>query len=485
MAKPTQSSITPIAEILSNHQIFHVPLANLKPYGRQARVHSKDQIKKLMNSVSQFGFLIPILVDENNRVLSGWARVLAMKGLRRDRVPAIQVSHLSHAEKRAFILADNRISELAEWDQDILAIEFNELLEQDLNFEIEVSGFDLPEINLIVGDAAIGFNFEADNQLPDMPNQPTFLREGDLVYLGTHKILCGNALDPSAYRTLMPDEIAHMVFTDPPYNVPIQGHVSGKGRVQHREFPMASGEMTDREFLNFLSEFLAECANVCADGSVIDICMDWRHIDQLLAAGKAADLELINLCVWNKDNGGMGSLYRSKHELVAIFRKGQRTRTNNVQLGRYGRNRTNVWDYPGVNSLRKDRMKDLSLHPTVKPVDLVADAILDVTNRGEIILDPFCGSGTSLIAAQRTARRCFAIELDPGYVQLAARRFESLFDVSAIHVETGLSLDELARRRLPSPKPKGRSQVRDRHRDRKTIASSHSPIDQNPLVDGV
>jgi hypothetical protein len=239
-----------------------------------------------------------------------------------------------------------------------------------------------------------------------------------------------------------------MVFIDPPYNVPINGHVSGLGKVKHRDFAMASGEMSEARYVGFLGTCFGYLIGHSVNGSIHFICMDWRHSFELLSAARPIYSELKNLCVWNKDNGGMGSLYRSKHELVFVFKNGSATHINNVELGRHGRNRTNVWDYAGVNSLRDGRLEELAMHPTVKPVALVADAILDCSKRGGIVLDCFGGSGTTLIAAEKTGRRGYLMELDAAYVDVAIRRFQKLTGKQATHGETQRTFADLERDRI-------------------------------------
>jgi DNA modification methylase len=252
-------------------------------------------------------------------------------------------------------------------------------------------------------------------------------RSGDLWLLGRHRVYCGSALDESAYQTLLADERAAMIFTDPPYNVPIAGNVSGLGAIRHREFVMASGELDAAQFTAFLTRACELLAAHSADGSLHYLCMDWRHMTELLAAGQAAYTELKHLCVWAKDNAGMGSLYRSQHELVFVFKHGRGAHRNNIQLGQYGRNRGNVWHYPGVISFgrRGEEGNLLALHPTVKPVALVADASMDCTARGELVLDGFLGSGTTVLAAERVGRNCYGLELDPLYVDTIVRRWQA------------------------------------------------------------
>ena len=305
---------------------------------------------------------------------------------------------------------------LTSWDEEILAIELENLLVLDLDFEVTAIGFEMGEIDLLLQKDADTEPDPAD-EAPPLQDGPAVTQSGDLWLIGPHRLYCGDALASSSYAALMAGEAAEMIFTDPPYNVPIAGHVSGLGQVQHREFAMASGEMTEAEFTRFLTTTFRQMAAASAEGSVHYVCIDWRHLHELLRAGRIAYSTLLNICVWAKANGGMGSLYRSQHELVAVFKRGELPHINNVQLGRHGRNRTNVWNYAGMNSFQEEREDKLALHPTLKPVALVADAILDCSKRGSVILDPFAGAGTTIVAAQPTGRRCFAMEIDPLYVE--------------------------------------------------------------------
>ena len=328
----------------------------------------------------------------------------------------------------------------------MLATELQLLSTLDLDFDLDLTGFETAEIDLLIG------SLEADDR-PAEPepafegpdrSKPAVSVPGDIWRLGDHVLLCGDALKAESYAALMGGEKAKMVFTDPPYNVPIAGHVSGLGKIKHDDFAMASGEMSESEFIGFLRTAFGHMADFSVDGSLHYLCMDWRHAYELLDAARSVYSELKNLCVWNKDNGGMGSLYRSKHELVFVFKNGTAKHVNNVELGRYGRNRTNVWDYAGANSLTGGRKQDLALHPTVKPVALVADAILDASKRGSIILDPFAGSGSTLLAAEKIGRRARAIELDPYYVDTIIRRFQKETGKEAVIADSGLPFDALA-----------------------------------------
>jgi DNA modification methylase len=266
--------------------------------------------------------------------------------------------------------------------------------------------------------------------------------------LGKHILVCGDSTDPAIYKLLMDDNKAEFVFTDPPYNLKIDGNVSGLGRVKHREFAMASGEMSESQFTTFLSNVFALLCKYSTDGSIHQICMDWRHMREMLAAGDANYSELKNVCIWNKTNAGMGTFYRSKHEMVFVWKNGSASHLNTFELGQYGRHRTNVWDYDGVNTMRAGRLDELAMHPTVKPVAMVADALKDCSKRGSLVLDPFCGSGTILIAAEKTGRRARAIELDPKYVDVAIRRWEQYTGKTALLALWGDTFDAVSEARL-------------------------------------
>jgi DNA modification methylase len=363
-------------------------------------------------------------------------------------VPTICLDHLSADQARAFMIADNRLSEISTWDEQLLAETLRDLSLGDLDFSLEVTGFEMAEIDLRIESLNAAPKSEDDpaDAPAALPTGPAVSRPGDLWTLGRHRVLCGNALDEAAYARLMNGKRAAMMFTDPPYNVPIAGHVSGLGAVQHREFAMASGEMSAPEFTTFLHDVFDLATRHCRDGALHFVCMDWRHMPELLAAGSKAYTELKNLCVWAKDNAGMGSLYRSQHELVFVYKSGRAPHRNNIELGRHGRHRSNLWSYPGVNSFarRGEEGNLLALHPTVKPVALVADAILDCSARGDLVLDPFLGSGTTLMAAERVGRRCCGMELDPLYVDTIIRRWQALTGDTARHAETGETFEDVA-----------------------------------------
>jgi DNA modification methylase len=435
----------------------------LRPYERNPRKHPPKQIEKLKASIQEFGFLIPVLVDRDDHIIAGHARIEAARLLGLATVPTIGIHHLSEAQVRAFRIADNRLAELAQWDEQALAIELKALGDLDLNFDVEITGFEFAEVDILIERAERDDDPVEVDEIPDLDEAtPPVSAVGDLWFLAEHRLLCADALKPESYARLLAGETAQMVFTDPPYNVRINGHVGGAGKIKHGEFVMASGEMSEGEFTAFLTTVLANLAGQCADGALIYSCMDWRHGYELEAASRTAGLKLLNLCVWNKDNGGMGSFYRSKHELVFVFKYGSAPHINNIELGQYGRYRTNVWDYAGVNTLRQGRLEELAMHPTVKPVALVADAIKDCTARGHIVLDAFAGSGTTIMAAEKTGRVGCALELDPRYVDVAIKRWDRVSTKKAVHAETGLSFDELAAVRQAAAAGQGVRRTRER-----------------------
>jgi DNA modification methylase len=413
------------------------------------RLHSKKQIRQIAESIKIFGFNVPILVDRHGNVICGHGRLLAARELGWTEVPTVCLEHLSPAQARAFMITDNRLTEIATWDDRLLAQQLKDLSLLGLDFSLEVTGFEMGEIDLRINSLEDKPSQEDDpaDVLPEISSGPQVSKIGDLLLLGQHRILCGNALDREAFAALVGDERAAMVFTDPPYNVPIDGYASGLGAIHHRPFPMASGEMNKAEFTGFLTQACRNLAAYSPGGSLHFICMDWRHLDELLAAGGDAYGEVKNVCIWIKPNAGMGSLYRSQYELVFVFKqRGGGAHRNNVQLGQFGRNRSNVWHYPGANSFARGGAEGnlRALHPTVKPVAMVADAILDCTERGDIVLDAFLGSGTTVIAAERTGRRCYGLELDPAYVDTAIRRWQALTGGSARHAASGRLFDDLA-----------------------------------------
>lgn len=420
--------------------VTYLPVGSLTDYRNNPRTHTKSQIQKIADSIRSFGFTNPILIDDHCVIVAGHGRLRAAKLLGMQQVPTIKLSSLTPAQVRAYVIADNRLALEAGWDEDILKIELQQLI-VDNEIDVSLTGFEIAEIDLII----------QSNGSPDkaevvrIEDGPSVSQTEDLWLLGRHRILCGSSLVSSTYERLLDGRKANVIFTDPPYNVPVDGHVCGNGAIKHAEFAMASGEMSKTEFTEFLASSFRLLEQHSKPGSVHFVCMDWRSLKEIVSAGERVYNSLLNVCVWVKNNGGMGSFYRSRHEMVFVFSKAGGTRRNNIMLGKFGRNRTNVWEYPGVNTLSKQGEEGnlLALHPTVKPTALVADALLDCSAPRDIVLDGFLGSGTTLLAAERTGRSCFGIELSPNYVDVAIRRWQHQTGQSAIHAVSKKSFDVL------------------------------------------
>jgi DNA modification methylase len=416
--------------------VEYLPIERPKSNPRNPKTHSDRQVEQIARSMKLVGFIVPLLVDRDANVIAGHGRLLAAKRCGIAEVPVIRIEHLTPAQAAAFNIADNRLAEHAAWDERLLGEIFSELAAAELDFSLEVTGFTLGEIDLKIEALAEPIEAESDpaDDLPPIPDQPVVSQLGDLWCLGKHQIFCGSALEADSFEALMQGKQAHVVFTDPP------------GKIHHREFAHASGEMSKGQFSSFLTTATHHLAENSTDGSIHYICMDWRHSFELLTAGNRAYTEFKNLCVWVKSNAGMGSLYRSQHELICVFKNGRAPHRNNVQLGKFGRDRTNVWQYPSVNSFGRggDEGKLSALHPTIKPVALVADAVMDSSARGDIVLDTFLGSGSTLIAAERVGRICFGMEIDPLYVDTAILRWQRHTGDSAILARTGQRFDDIA-----------------------------------------
>lgn len=405
-------------------ELIHLDPSVLEASKNNPRTHSNKQIRQLADCIRLFGFLTAIVVDEHNAILAGHGRVEAAKMLGLETVPCIRAEHLTEAQKRAYRIADNRLTENSNWDADLLRIELGELAALDIDFDLELTGFETPEIDLIIG--SVDQNRSADPAADEVPRTASIKRRcevGDIWQLGSHKLYCGDARDRMGIRRLMSGQKADMTCIDPPYNVTVNGHVSSSGR--HSEFAMASGEMSQQEFTLFLRESFATLAYFGKDGSLHYSFMDWRHQREILDAADGVFSDLINVIVWDKCAAGQGSFYRSGHELIYLFKQGSASHTNNIQLGRHGRNRSNVWRYKGLNTGGANRLEELARHPTAKPTQMLADAILDSTKRNGLILDTFAGSGSVLIAAEMTGRRARLAEIDPGYCNTILSRWES------------------------------------------------------------
>lgn len=435
----------PSREGASRRQIEYWRTANLRP-GPRVRKHPEAQIERIRASIERFGFLCPPLISDTGEIIAGVARTEAARRLGFDELPVLVASGMSTANIKAYRVADNKLAEMSSWDREVLKFEFEAILEIDSTFDLQYSGFDTAEIDLVLNPVSSDDEQGPDDEAPAL-SVTAVSRVGDVWVLGDHRLVCGDALSAEALGVLMAGDSARFILSDVPYNVPVGGHVGGLGKTQHREFVQASGEMTVAEFETFLRRAIAGASAYLVDGGVAGFFIDWRSVETMLRVGRELGLKLLNLIVWNKSNGGMGSLYRSKHELFCLFKKGKASHVNNVQLGAKGRYRTNVWDYAGVNTFGAGRMDDLEAHPTVKPVAMIADAIMDLTERNDLVIDSFVGSGTAMIAAQKTGRIARCLELDPLYVDVAIRRFKARFGIDAVHEATGLTFDTLSAQR--------------------------------------
>lgn len=420
-------------------QVEYLSLNAVKNYHRKLRKSSKKQLEKTQRMIHECGYMPPTVIDKDKCIVIGEYFVEAARKMGLEEIPTISVEHLSEQQIRTLRIAYDRISEEAVWDPKMLAEEFRELEITFPDIDLSCTGFEVAEIDIMLNMSS------SDDEGDDVPlpaEGPAVIKLGELWQLGEHKLYCGDSLFKESYEVLMAGEKAQLCFTDAPYNVKIDGHVGNSGKIKHREFVQGSGELSSEEFKKFLLTAHKHMAENSADGTVIFSCIDWRHLREILSAGSEAGLNLLNLCVWKKDNGGMGSLYRSQHELVMVFKHGTGKHVNNIELGKHGRYRTNVWEYPGVNSFGSGRMDELAMHPTVKPLAMVVDAIKDCSKRGSIVLDPFGGSGTTLIAAEKTGRLARLIELDPLYCDVIIRRWQGFSGKEAVNMATGKSFNQ-------------------------------------------
>lgn len=426
-------------DVLPSLRIEPCPVDALKSYARKLRKNDAAHVREIANSISSLGFNVPLLVGKDNVVVDGDARLEAAKSLGLSSVPCIRVDHLDETEQRLLRLAVNRLGEKGIWDLGELEAEFRELIIADA--PIEISGFSTDEVDQLI----IGADEDAHEAVDLAPSRgPATAQVGDLLQLGSHRLICGDATDPAVIGRLMGNDVARVVFTDEPFNVAIEGHVTGG---EHREFVMASGEMTDAQFLDFNQKWMEAVIPYLIDGGILGTFIDWRGLPVAHAAATALGLTPLNLVVWAKTNAGMGSLYRSQHELLPLFKKGSASHVNNIALGKRGRHRTNLWIYPGASSLGSDARKGLQDHPTVKPTAMLEDALIDLTNRGDIVLDPFLGSGSTLMAAENSGRLCCGVELDPLYVDVIVRRYEAATGTTVVLADTGETFAEVAARR--------------------------------------
>lgn len=433
--EPLETSFTEKNNLIPELQIQSLPIGSINLPPKNLRKNQQKQVLRLMESVREFGQVAPILVDEDLNLIDGQMLLEALSELDASEINCCIINHLTEDQLRLPRIALNTIQTKAEWDPLELGVELIEL--DALDFDLTITGLEVAELDSLM----LMSTEPAEEDVPEAPDCPV-TKPGDLWRLGAHRLYCGNALDEEAYASVLDGKTVQLVFTDPPYNLKIKNNVSGLGKVKHDDFAMGVGEMSADEFSEFLSSALSLCRDHSGKGSVFYVCMDWRQIHNLQRAAQKSGLHHINTCVWDKGNGGMGALYRSRHELVPVFCTDPVPAVNNIQLGKFGRNRTNVWQYPGANSKGSSANDALHLHATPKPIELVADAILDVTKPKAYVLDPFIGSGTTILAAEKTNRIAFGIELEPQFVDVAIVRWQKMTGKKAVHAETGLPFCE-------------------------------------------
>jgi len=430
-------------DILSNNVVWQ-RIDGLSPFPDNPRHHPEKQLSRLGRSLSKLGWARPIVVDETNTILCGHGCHLAAKRLGLREVPTLTLSGLTPAKKRALVIADNRVGEGSDWDTNLLKVHFQELA--NLDFDVELTGFGTGEIDIIM-DGAEPPPDPVDNLNDDSLGGPAVSVKGDLWKLGPHRLICGDSRVPETFKALLGSDLVQMVVTDVPYNVKVQGHARGRSKKKHREFAMASGEMTTAEFTDFLSTVMSQAIRHSINGSIHYWFIDWRHLPEILGASMPLYTEWKNLIVWRKANAGQGSFYRSQHELIAVFKSGDEPHINNFGLGSEGRYRTNVMDYPGGATPDAKRQEELRMHPTVKPVAMIADLIRDCSRRNGLILDLFGGSGTAILGAELTGRHARVVEIDPLYVDLTIRRWQVKTGQQAVHAASGKTFGTLATKR--------------------------------------
>jgi len=430
---------------MSDLKIENIAIGEIHPYAKNAKNHPEKQIQQTAESIKHYGFNNPLILDENNEVIAGHGRLDAAKVIGLDTVPVIRLSHLTEVQKRAYRLADNKIASNGGWNEGLLRLEISELETICDDLDISITGFDDIEIDVLMNPEQKDADPKVNN-VPYISESEIVSKVGDIWNIGEHRIICGNALDDLVFEKLMQGKLADLIESDPPWNIPARA-IGGNGKIKHADFKMAAGEMSESEFTQFLIDNFKLCSKYSTKRALCYHWIDFRHISEIMSAGKQAYDSLINLCVWTKHNAGLGSFYRSQHELCFVFCNGKESHVNNVELGRHGRYRSNVWSYPGVGGFGKNK-NDLKYHPTVKNFSMIKDLILDASSRGDLVLDTFLGSGTTLIAAHQAKRICYGIELEPLYIDTAIRRFKELFGIDAIRESDGKTYTELLAEKL-------------------------------------
>jgi DNA modification methylase len=448
--EPAAQSMGLIPNLLSNDLVVEtVDLSHLKLPTRQTRKYKPEAVKTAIGITERFDEIMPMLVDNSYTIIHGLEFFEARKKLGLKTAKVIRLSSLSETDRRVLTLGLQRLPELSSFDDAALSAEMRELQALKLDLDLgHLTGFSVGELDHILYDDTSADAADEGDLIPHLPLTPT-TRLGDVWRLGSHLIVCGSVLDASSIAHFDRKQKAAMLLTDPPYGIKIQGNVSRK----HPDFKMGAGEQTPEEYTQFLRGFLINLIPILKDGALLFIFMDRRHLFELQTAAQAAGLTLFDLAIWNKITGGMGSFYRSQHEPCMIFKKGKAPHINNIELGKHGRYRTNVWDHPGRAGFGKGRTEDLAAHPTVKPVALLAEAIKDCTNPRDIIIDAFLGSGSTILAAERCNRVVYGVEIDPTYVDVAITRWQTFTGLKAVLEETGQTFLEVQSHRNHADHP--------------------------------
>lgn len=419
--------------------VQYVPVSDIHGYDKNAKTHPENQLQQIAQSIRKFGFNNPVLISDDGEIIAGHGRFAAAKMMGLEKIPVIRLTHLSEAQKKAYRLADNKIAENGGWNVELLKLELTDLEVSCDGVEITDTGFTTLEIDGLFAEKPEKATDtkkadEKTNAVPFVPDDEIVTQPGDIWQIGPHRVICGDSLLEATYSKLMGDSLADLVLTDAPYNVSAAS-IGNSGKYKHQSFAMAAGEMTETEFTTFLTTVMQNCSKYSTPKALGYYWMDWRHSWEILSAGRTVYPLFVNLCVWSKTSGGMGRLYRSQHELCFIFGKDKHY-LDNVELGKHGRYRTNVWNYAGVNSFGAHK-GDQKYHPTTKAIEMITEIVLDVTPRGGSVLDAFLGSGTTLLAAEKSKRICFGIEYEPKYVDTAIRRYRELFGVDAVRMSDG------------------------------------------------
>lgn len=430
-----------------------LPITQLNFPKRILKTKAEKRIETHKRFLEHEGYGLPVPIDLMNNIILGEERVEAARRLGHTHIAVVRVGDITKDTIRKLRLLEAKLSTVGELDRKQVRDTFLEVLDTEADYNLEILGFSTAEIDLTleftdqIEESGESEQLNPEDEALPEPCEAPVSRIGDIWTANGHRLICGDATLPETYARLLQGDQAKVTVSDPPYGVKINGHVSGLGKNNHREFVQGSDKVTKKELKKLLKKSTRQFLENSQDGALIYLWMDWRGIELLLLICRKLGLTLINLCVWGKTSPSMGSYYRSQHELCAVLRVGRASHQNNVELGIHGRSRSNLWSAPGMNSFGRERDELLASHPTPKPCILFEDIIKDCTSRGDIILDGFLGSGTTLIAAEKTGRKARVIELDPIYVDVAVRRFQKRFGIEMLHEPSGKTFSEIERER--------------------------------------